>query len=163
MKRVFAVIVCVCFLLSGCGFFGERIREPVTFYYICDQYQEELCCVIVSEQREASGHTGDLSYLLALYSMGPTSDGMVSPLRPGTQILPTIEENHVQLELITYENSMSEIEFSLACACLTLTSLEISGAEEVTVHCGDRIRTMNRASLTLQDAIAETTSTEDSK
>lgn len=163
MKRVLCVILCACFLFSGCGFFGERIREPVTFYYICEKYQDELCCVIVSEQREASGHSGDLSYLLALYSMGPTSDGMVSPLPPGTQISPTIEENHIELELITYGNSMSEIEFSLACACLTLTSLEISGAEEVTVYCGDRIRTMNRSALTLQDAIAETTSTEESK
>ena len=61
----------LCFLLSGCGFFGERIREPVTFYYLCADYQEKLCCVIVPEEREASGHSGDLSYLLALYQIGP--------------------------------------------------------------------------------------------
>ena len=71
MKRIVCMILALCFLLSGCGSFGARIREPVTFHYLCADYQEKLCCVIVSEEREASGHSGDLSYLLALYQMGP--------------------------------------------------------------------------------------------
>lgn len=161
MKRALLLILVFSLLLSGCSFFGQRIKEPVTFYYLCSQYQEELCCVIASEQREASGHTGDLPYLLALYSMGPADEEMVSPLPVRAQITSTQEESHVFLE---WENSgfpLSDVDFSLACACLTLTCLGITEAQTVTIRCGDREKTLSRDSLTLSDIIAETLPMED--
>lgn len=163
MKRILSLILVCSLLLSGCGFFGERIKEPVTFYYLCSNYQEDLCCVIASEQREASGHSGDLPYLLALYSMGPTSDGLVSPLPTGSRITSAREDSQVRLDLGISVETMSDIEFSLACACLTLTCLEISDAEEVSIQCVDRVRTLDRASLTLYDSTAETTPMEETQ
>lgn len=163
MKRIVCLFLIFSLLLSGCSFLGERIKAPVTFYYLCNNFQEELCCVVVSEQREASGHIGDLSYLLALYSMGPISDGIKSPLRPGTKITSSQEGNHVILELFVSGFPMSDIDYSLACACLTLTCLEISSASEITIRCGDREKTFDRSSLTLLDTIAETTPTEETQ
>ena len=149
MKRIIPLILALCFLLCGCGFFGERIREPVTFHYLCTSYQEELCCVIASEERESSGHTGDLPYLLALYQMGPANEGYRSPLPFGTQIRAEIQDNKIILELSDAAEVLSDLEYSLACACLTLTCLDIMDAESVTVFCGDRSNTMTRSSLTL--------------
>lgn len=157
MKRRFLCLILVLsLLLSGCSYFGERIKEPVTFYYLCDNYQEDLCCVIVSEEREASGHAGDLSYLLALYLMGPTNDEYVMPLSAGTRITSHIDEDHVLLELTSTSQALSDIDFSLACACLTMTCLEIVDAEDVTVRSGDREKTMNLRTLTLYDSTSET-------
>ena len=33
MRRAFCLILAVCLLISGCSLSGERMREPVTFYY----------------------------------------------------------------------------------------------------------------------------------
>lgn len=159
--RIPCLILVVGLLLSGCSFFGDRIREPVTFHYLCGNYQEELCCVIVSEERETSGHTQDLSYLLALYLMGPTEEDHASPLPSDTRITSEIADGHILLELSGISPAMSDIDFSLACACLTLTCLDIVDAEDVTIRSGDREKTMNSASLTLYDTTAETIPTED--
>ena len=163
MRRVLSLILVFSLLLSGCSFLGERIKDPVSFYYVCSNYQKNLCCVIVSEQRESSGHIGDLSYLLALYTMGPISDDMLAPLPPDIQITPSLENDQVCLELSVPEMPMSDIDFSLACACLTLTCLEITGAQSVTIRQGERTKTLQRSDVTLYDVTAETIPTEESK
>ena len=161
MKRFLCILLAVSLLLSGCGFFGERIKDPVSFHYLCANYPDELCCVVVSEQREASGHVGNLPYLLALYLMGPVDEEMRSPIPAGVQILSSKDGDHIILELTGATDSFSDIDFSLACACLTLTSLEITGAEKVTVRCGEQVRTLDRSSLTLNDITDEHATTED--
>ena len=163
MKRAICLILVISFFLSGCSFFGERIKNPVTFYYLCDNYREDLCCVIASETREASGHVGDLPYLLALYLIGPTSEEPLSTPYPGLLLSAQQSGNHIDLELKNLPASVSEIDFSLICACLALTSLDITGAEDITIYSGDRIRTLNRESLTLYDTDVEPISTEDTK
>lgn len=163
MKRIVSLTLLLCLLLSGCGFFGERIREPVTFHYLCNFYQEDLCCVLVCEEREASGHAGDLPYLLALYQMGPAGEDLRSPLPPGTRIHSEVQDSQILLELSDEAMALSDLEYSLACACLTLTCLDITEAEAVTVCCGDRSKTMTRSSLTLFDETETTFPTEESQ
>ena len=160
-QRILCLILSISLLLCGCDFFGERIKEPVTFHYLCGNYQEDLCCVIASEEREASGHLGDLSYLLALYLMGPTNDEYQLPLPAGTQIVSQIQDGHILLELPDTSQTLSDIEFSLACACLTLTCLEITNAEDVTIRSADRVKTLSPDTLTLIDTISDSTPSEE--
>lgn len=162
-KSCICLILIISLLLSGCSFFSARIKDPVDFYYLCDKYQEDLCCVIASEERESSGHIGDLTYLLALYLMGPIHDEHIMPLPPGTRINAQNDSGHIILELSRTPEELSEIDFSLACACLTMTCLEITDAEDVTIRCGDREKIMNRSSLTLYDTSSETAPMEDSE
>ena len=117
--------------------------------------------MIAEEEREASGHVGDLPYLLALYLMGPAEDEHRSPLPAGTQIAASSENGHL-LILLSNTGSVSETDFSLICACLTLTCLEITDAESVTVQIGEKEKTMTRSSLTLLDTTQETTQPEES-
>ena len=46
MKKVSVVLICICYLLSGCSMFGSYMKEPVTFYYVQKDYQEEMQDVI---------------------------------------------------------------------------------------------------------------------
>ena len=163
MKRFISMILVFSILLSGCSFFGERIKNSVTVYYLCDNYEEELCCVIVPEEREASGHIGDLPYLLALYLMGPTNEESLSSPYPGLQLSAKQSGNHIDLDLKNLPAAVSEIDFSLICACLAMTSLDITGAEDVTIYSGERTRTLSRESLTLYDTDVEPISTEETK
>ncbi len=163
MIRFAALSLVFCLLLSGCQFLGDRIKEPVTYYYVHASYQENLNNVVLSEEREASGHREDLSYLLALYLMGPVSDQLISPIPPGTRI--HVNENtgeNVTLSLSDMDNTMTDAQFSLACACLTYTCIDITGAKAITINSGTRSVTMTMDNLSLLDNYHKQP-TEDSK
>lgn len=154
MKRLISLALVLCLMLSGCGTSGERIMEPVTFYYLQSKYSYgSEGAVIASEEREASGHRRDLNYLLALYLMGPSSEALISPVPQGTRILSVEQEGTtIQLSLSDAAGTLTDAEFSLACACLTLTCLDLTEVEAVTVTCGSRSVTMSHENLTLFDS-----------
>ncbi len=152
-KRTCALLLLACFLLSGCSIFGERTKEPVTFYYVRRDFQYfTQNDVIVPEVREASGHREDISYLLALYVMGPNAEELRSPLPRGS-VVHSFERTPegITLHLTSLDLSLSDSEFSLACACLSMTCIELTDAQSVTIHSGERTLTMDRASLALAD------------
>lgn len=149
MKRFFSLILFLSLLLCGCSSLAVRIKEPVTFYYVRTNYQYfETDGIIVSEEREASGHRDDLNYLLALYLMGPSGEDMTSPLPKNTRLfLADQAEDRIYLLISSLDSSLSDAEFSLACACLTLTCLDITDAQSVTITSGNRSVTMSRDTI----------------
>ena len=151
MKRLIGLFLLFAFLLSGCVSIGERIKEPVTFYYIQQNYREEMGDVIAPEVREASGHRYDLPYLLALYSMGPSGNGLVSPFPSNTMILPMEHtEDGLVLSIMNEIQVMTDAEYTLASACLAMTCMEIIDVEQVTVVCGDRSITIRSDRLLIR-------------
>lgn len=154
MKRILcaALALILAFsLLSGCG---ERVKEPVTFYYLRSGYQENMDTMIASETREASGHRDNLRYLLAFYLMGPADKELSSPLPRGTVLYALEQEtDSVTITLSDTSASLSDSEFSLACACLSMTCMELVPAEEVTVASGSRSLTLRRDNLILTDTV----------
>lgn len=150
MKRLFCLILVFALFLSGCSVLGERIKEPVTFYYVRTNYQKDMEQVIMSEVREASGHRDDLSYLLALYSMGPSKEDLTSPLPRNTQIIP-IERTSDSIVLSLSGNSltMTDVDFTLASTCLALTCMELTNVHQITVECEDRKMTIREDNLLL--------------
>lgn len=163
MKRYISIFLVFSLFLSGCSVFGERIKEPVTFYYIRTDYQEDMGTVIASEEREAAGHRQDLSYLLKLYMMGPSEDELKSPLPRGSKILAAEQTGaEIAIQLSDLSKAMSDMEFSLACACLSMTCFSLTEAEKVTVSSGDWTLSIGRDSLTLTDS-ATAAATEEMK
>ncbi len=154
MKRFVCLILLGSMLLSGCNVMQERIKEPVTFYYVRQNYQEDMGEVIASEVREASGHRYDLPYLLALYSMGPSDKDLISLLPRNVTILPVEHsEDGLVLSLLDEIHALEDADFTLASACLAMTCLELIETEQVTVLCGDRSITINRENLMLSSSI----------
>ena len=155
MKRLLCLVLALCLILPGCAVSKERLREPVTFYYPRRQYQYGVeDGVISSEQREAAGHRDDLSYLLALYLIGPSDEALVSPLPWGTRILKTTQKGTaVTLKLTDTALTMTDTEFSLACACLSMTCMGLANVENVTIVSGSRSLTISRDNLLLNDTV----------
>lgn len=162
MKRSLGVCLLLCLFLCGCGM--ERMKEPVTFYYLKSNYEYFSCNgVIDREEREAAGHREDLSYLLALYLMGPTEEELRSPLPRGVWILAAAQEaRQITIQLSDTLENMSDLDYSLACACLSMTCLDMTDAERVTIISGDRSVTMGWDTLTLYDG-SETAPTEEAQ
>lgn len=152
MKRIACLILLFSMLLSGCNSFGERIKEPVTFYYVSEDYQRDMNAVISSEMREASGHRGDLPYLLALYTMGPSTEGLRSPFEKNAKIIPTEHtESGIVLSVSDISHTVTDAEFTLASACLAMTCMDLTNATQVTIICEDRSITLNRDNLMLYE------------
>lgn len=143
MKRLICIMLSLLFL-SGCGILGDRIKDPVTFYYVTEDYQRDMDSVIGSEIREASGHRYDLPYLLALYSMGPSEEDLKSPLPANTRITPTEHtEAGIVLSISGQLDTMTDAEFTLAGTCLAMTFMEITDTTQITVTYEDRNITIN--------------------
>lgn len=150
MKRWLFGALAVCLLLSGCRL--DSAYETASFYYLDAGYADRMSDPIRKEQKEITGHAGDLSYLMHLYLMGPSGEGLKSPL-PGSCTLISIEnrEGVIQVKLSDTRSSLTESEFSLACACLTLTILDFTQAQAVTITSGTRKVSMDTQTLTLYD------------
>lgn len=164
MKRLISLAFLLCLTFTGCAKFGDRIKEPVTFYYLRAEYQYGSDSgVIGSEEREASGHRENLSYLLALYLMGPSGEDLVSPIPRGIRFL-SVEQTDtlITLNLSDTASVLTDADYSLACACLTLTCLDLTEAETVTVNSGTRSVTMTWDNLILYDS-SMTAPTEESQ
>ena len=156
MKRFMIVLLTVCLILSGCSFGGEWIKEPVTFYYVRENYQKDMEQVLSSEVREAAGHRDDLSYLLALYSMGPSNDGLLSLLPKNTSIIPTERTNYsIALTLSENTQNMTDADFTLASACIAMTCMDLMEIQQVTVISGDRSITIREDNLMLNNSIVK--------
>ena len=95
--------------------------------------------------------------------MGPVDEDLRSPLPADVRIL-SVEQSSttIRLQLNEASDAMTDTEFSLACACLTLTCTKLTGADSVTLCGTTRSITMTRDSLTLYDDVT-TTPTEETQ
>lgn len=163
MKRSISFLMILSIMLALCGCsFGQRSSEDhVTFYYCRTEYAYGTeDGVIAGEDRDVTGHTGDLSYLLPLYLVGPLDEELISPFPARTQLVSMeSQEDSLLLALSDTSGSLSDSQFSLACACLTMTCLELTNAAEVIITSGQRTVTMTRESLLLFDDITPSQTT----
>lgn len=152
-QRVSLLLLSVMLLLCGCSLEKAAIKEPVQFYYQRGSFAYHTGeSVIHPETREAAGHTQDLPYLLSNYLMGPTEEGLVSPFPYRTKLVSLQqEENSIRIELSDTVHSMTDAQFSLACACISLTCMELTDAQSVTVVSGNQSLSTTREQLLLFD------------
>lgn len=154
MKRILCLALALILLLPPLFGCGERIKEPVTFYYVQDSYEENMDSLIVGEEREVAGYQDNLKYLLSFYLMGPVGKSLHSPLPRGTNLFSVTKEySSLSIEISNTSALLSESEFSLACACLSMTCMDLVGVEEVTVISGSRNLTMRQENLILNDTV----------
>lgn len=155
MRRLLCLMIVIGLTLSGCGIFADDGREPVTFYYLRAEYQYGAAdSVIGTETRDVGSRRESLSYLLSLYLMGPADEELQSPFPNGVQILSAEQtDSGVSLQLSETSEILTDAEFSLACACLTLTCANLTDSDQVTVNSGSRSVTMSPSTLTLSDSV----------
>lgn len=154
MKRVLSFLLCCMMAVSllGCE---SKDGNGVNFYYCHDRehyqyFQDDG--VIEAESRDIASHRNDLKYAVGLYLAGPMREGLIAPFPKGTRLL-SIEyaDDRIRIVLSDQHNTMTDSEFTLACACLTMTCMDLVPCTEVTIDSGDRSITMNAQSIVLFD------------
>lgn len=137
MKRITALFLSLIILLGlcACQYQDSDIIEPVEFYYQRTEFiYGGTDGVIVPETREASGHAGDLSYLLTLYLRGPLDASLEAPFPTSCKLLGfNLEGKTISLTLDSTFASLENMELTLACACLAKTCFALADVTQVQI------------------------------
>ena len=156
-KKFMVILTCllVLVLLTVLLVPKESREGIVTFYYARSEFVYGAPDgVIGSEERQVGGHETDLYYLLGLYLEGPLSEGLKSPL-PDRNHVRILDINQIgdalHIKLSDLSATMTDSEFTLACACLTRTCLGLHNVQAVRIESGSRIVRMNPANLKFYD------------
>lgn len=169
MKRTLCLILGFLILLlcfSGCQPEEPEMIDPVNFYYCNDPitfYGQND--VIVPEIRESDGYD-DFADLIELYLRGPVAEGFSAPFPRGTAVHTLFQENgKIFITLSSQFASLTGIDLTLSCACISMTLLELTTADTIVISAdgsmldGSESITMTKASLSLLDFHAPQTET----
>lgn len=150
--RILTVLLLLFCLLGGCSLSGASGSE-VSFYYSRKDFSYgSQDAVVVAEQRDISGHEGDMKYILSLYLMGPLDEELTGIFPVTARIVGVKQDGTtLRIHLTPIAKALSEVEFSLACSCMTMTCMELTDCSQVCIICGDKTVTLSSADLLLFD------------
>ena len=141
MKRILSLILVVFLIISfsACHYSKSGdILEPVDYYYprktTSFVYGSDEG-IITAEVREASGHIGDLYYLLTMYLRGPQNKDLYSPFPAGC----VLEEVYVKDDTLYIRFSdefarLQNLDLTIACASLAKTCLSMTGLSRISIE-----------------------------
>lgn len=150
--RIILAVILLVSLLAGCTL-SKPNASKVTFYYSRREFSFGAeNSVIVPEDRDITGHEGEMFYILSLYLMGPLDEDLSSAFPANTRLVRySASDGHLTVELTSVDDILSDAEFSLACSCLSLTCTELTRYDRVTVISGSRSMTLHPSNLMLVD------------
>lgn len=143
MRKLLSMILAVILLLglTACSSLNDKIQDPVYFYYRYESMNYGADPdVIGAEVYEAKGHRQDYEYLLSAYLMGPESYDFYNPFPEGSSLISfDLQRNTAYIHLSPSFSSLSGLNLTLACACITMTVCEMTGAQQVTISVADNL------------------------
>ena len=137
MKRFLCFFLAVLMAVSmvSCVQKKPKIEKPVKFYYRKDTMEYgKTDGLIGSEIRESADM--DDKELINLYLNGPEDTTLYQPFPVNTTLSKLhLEYNTAFLTLSVNFSELKGLELTIACACLTMTVCEITGAKQINVRC----------------------------
>ena len=165
MKRLIAIALLLLMLpgLWACAQEKELVY-PIAYHYLRAPLPNGQIAhgsadsLIGTELREGDGYQQDPSWLLDLYLHGPLDRSYRTPFPVGTSLRQLIvEDSGATVVLSRQFAKLTGADLSLACGCLTLTVMDLTGAESVTILVegalldGKESITMDKTNLILVD------------
>lgn len=147
MKKLLCILLVLCMLpLYGCAQPEVPIENPVFFYYRQKTvtYDDENG-VIAKELRDAGARLDDISYLLEQYLQGPESETLLRTFPRGSRVSLRVQEDTAVIVVNRNFATLTGIDLSLACACLTLTVCELTGTEYALIQGQDALLDGNQS------------------
>ncbi len=159
MKRWILPILILLLLLSACSRESPKYKMPVQLYYCTATADNDISPLVIDTvTAEGSAFANDPVGQLNEYLKGTGEDGFRTTFPASTKLLSLeIDGDTALLTVNTALSRLSGAELSLACACLCLTTMDLTGVNAVTISAsgstlgGAQSITMTRDSLILQD------------
>ena len=163
MKRLICLLLLcsLCLGLAACGQTQEKFQVPVNFYYPrVDATFGSSDSLIAATTAEGMGYSKDPVGLLNIYLQGPKDGRYRTPFPENTLIVSMeLANGIVRLSMSENFDALTGMDLTIACACLTLTALDLTDANSVRISVagttlnGESYIRMDRSCLTLLDTI----------
>lgn len=163
MKQwIAALLVCTMMLIFvGCHK-NPPIEEGPAFYYCTAQLNYGMQSKSILSEHRADAQNASLEEALSLYLAGPKSETLRSPFHSGLKLVDVhCEEDTLFITMNDALAELSGLDLSIVCCCLSLTGMELTGAQRVTISAEDSLLngqksiTMDNNSLLLLDTVLE--------
>ncbi len=165
MKRMIAIALLFLALPCLCACSQEKdLVYPISYHYLRAPLPNgqiehgSADSLIGTEIREGDGYQQNPSLLLDVYLHGPLDRNFRTPFPVGTALRQlTVQDAKATVVLSQQFANLTGVDLSLACGCLTLTVMDLTGAESVTIIShgalldGKESITMDRTNLILVD------------
>lgn len=138
MKKTYYLFLILSLLISlwGCSANRQKPEGSVTFYYQRSNINpEESNSAIATDSRVLPDNANDNISILNTYLQGPVTDPLHKIFPTGITLvsLDLTNENAVVILGGTYA-TLSGMEQTMFCACMTLTVCDLTGTKQVTIH-----------------------------
>lgn len=134
MKRLIILLLAMSTALCACAFPGSHEGQTAFYYPVAASSYTMEESYIQSEYRQVSDT--ELSRLIALYLQGPQdTQSFSSPFPAGTGLVSvSVDEKLLDVTLSAGFSACTGLELTIACACLTMTCLELTDVESVRIR-----------------------------
>lgn len=136
MRKTVSLLIILSMLicLPACG--KNKLKDPGNFYYRrTDTVYVDDNSVIAPEQRELAGMREDIGSVLESYLRGPVSSELESPFPRDVAVVQwSMIGTCLHIEMNESFSQLTGIDLTIACACITRTILELTGAESVQIR-----------------------------
>lgn len=141
MKKMICIMVLFCLLMgiTACSISKNSSQNDVVFYYCRQDLSFNNSDSVIAPEKRSQKITGsDLSGVIETYLFGP-EDTTLRLLFPHDTVLTDVYLSEDTLFIILSSNceSLNEIDFLCACACLAKTVFPLTEAEKISITSTD--------------------------
>ena len=140
MRKIIAVVLLLCLILTGCAGEDRRYITALKFYYPLQTADYTMgAAYLQPELREGGGLDKSLSNILNLYLQGPHDKEIYQmPFHHNAQVVSiTRSSSMLDITLTANFGTYSGTDLTIACACITMTCLELADVQTVRIRAKD--------------------------
>ena len=158
MNKILALAFSLLLILScsACGYQNDPAQQ-VSFYYCAKDPADTGHSTHISPELWEDIRQNSLEEIIDLYLSGPRTEDLRSPFPEGLQIvLAEQQDSTMYLTVSPHLCQLTDMELTVACACLTLTIIELRQVQQVVITPeeglldGQKSITMDKNALLLQ-------------
>lgn len=139
MKAKFSLLLSFLLLISllGCTATGED-SHSYRFYYCREALQYGTGNGVIHSIQYAMPPSADADDILARYLEGTDDKDFVSPFPANTKLISMkVSTDTVEIVLSQEFSQLTQVDLTIACACLTMTISNITGCQTVEIFAAD--------------------------
>lgn len=164
MRKLLALLLILSLLLAGCSQADTGYITALKFYYPLQTTDYTMgSAYLQPELREGAGLDKRIENILDLYLAGPADPITYRmPFQYNTRVVSVSREIGIlNVTLSSGFATYTGLDLTIACACITMTCLELTSAETIRIRAKDttldgaEFIEMSRDSLLLIDFVAE--------
>ena len=163
MKKWIAALLTMISLLSlaACQKETPPPQGPA-FYYCANEVQYSMDSVTIQAEYRQNAAADNLQQMLVKYFAGPSSEELRSPFPSDMKLVEVSQDGDtIYVTVSDALSTISGLELTLACGCITMTCMDFTGAEKVVISVrdgllgGQKSITMDANTLLLLDTVLE--------